>query len=241
MRKLLLLPALLCLFAGNVFAQSTQNTVWGAWFHTHRLSNKWGYAFDGQFRSADDVKYLRNILLRPSVAYYFNNNNILNVGYAYIGTNGRTLFDEKTYRPESRIWEQYIISHKAGKNIALTHRLRLEQRFLGNTSVGDIENNDNYFSQRLRYFIRGVIPFKKDSVFAKGMYLALQNEVFVNIQNKNKVNDSFFDQNRAYIAIGYRLSKKFDIEAGYLNQYSKGFNSSYTTNNVAQLAVYTRF
>lgn len=240
MRKIVFLLALLCLITGKLFAQSSQTSVWGAWFHTHRLSDKWGYAFDGQFRSADDVKYLRNILLRPSVAYYFNNNNILNVGYAYIGTNGRTVFDEETYRPESRIFEQFTISHKAG-NIALTHRFRLEQRFLGNTSIADAEINDSYFSQRFRYFIRGVIPFRKDSAFTKGMYLALQNEVFVNLQNKSKVNDSFFHQNRAYIAIGYRLSKKVDIEAGYLNQVTKAFNSSYTTNNVAQVAVYTRF
>ena len=229
------------MFAGNVLAQSTQNTVWGAWFHTHRLSEKWGYAFDGQLRSADDVKYLRNILLRPSVAYYFNNNRVASLGYAYIGSNGRTLFDEETFRPENRIWEQFVIAHKIGRNTAVTHRFRLEQRFLGNTSIGDTENNDSYFSQRFRYFIRGIVPFKRDSVFTKGVYLALQNELFLNIQNKAKVNDSFYDQNRAFIAIGYRVSKKFDVEAGYLNQYSKGFNSSYTTNNVAQVVVYTRF
>lgn len=231
--------AVVCLLSTRLFAQSSQTTVWGAWFHTQRLSDKWGVAFDGQFRSADDVKYLRNILLRPSIAYYFDNNHVASIGYAYIGTNGRNL-DEKTHRNESRIWEQFVISHKVGR-IPLTHRFRLEQRFLGNTSVGDVEGNDNLFSQRFRYFVRGIVPFKKDSIFTQGIYLAAQNELFLNLQNKNKLNNSVYDQNRAFIAIGYRFSKKIDIEAGYLNQYSKVSKSSYTHNNVAQLVVYTRF
>ncbi|RVT98193.1 DUF2490 domain-containing protein [Mucilaginibacter limnophilus] len=241
MRKTVLLMAIVCLLSTRLFAQSSQSTVWGAWFHTQRLSDKWGVAFDGQFRSADDVKYLRNILLRPSVAYYFDNNHVASLGYAYIGTNGRSPLDEKTFRPESRIWEQFVISHKVGRNISLSHRFRLEQRFLGNTSTGDAESNDNLFSQRFRYFVRGIVPFKKDSVFSKGIYLAAQNELFLNLQNKSKLNDSFYDQNRAFIAIGYRFSKKFDIEAGYLNHYSKSPNSIYITNHVAQLVVYTRF
>ena len=82
---------------------------------------------------------------------------------------------------------------------------------------------------------------KSDSVaFTQGTFLALQNEAFVNVQNKNKVNKHFFDQNRAYVAVGYRFSKSFDAEAGYLNQYIKQADA-YVVNHVAQVAVYTRF
>ncbi|MNR03834.1 hypothetical protein D3C85_1197500 [compost metagenome] len=72
------------------------------------------------------------------------------------------------------------------------------------------------------------------------MFAALQNELLFNIQNKEQLNGSLFDQNRAYLAVGYRVSKSFDIEAGYLNQRIKGANNN-TVNNVAQLALYTRF
>jgi hypothetical protein len=72
------------------------------------------------------------------------------------------------------------------------------------------------------------------------MFAALQNELFFNVQNKKQLNGSLFDQNRAYLALGYRVSKSFDIEAGYLNQAIKGANAN-TVNNVAQLALYTRF
>ncbi len=217
-------------------AQTSQFSVWGAWFHSHQLSEHWGYAFDGQFRSADKVDYLRNILLRPSVSYKFNNKHMVNLGYAYVTTNGRTATGAKTFRPESRIFEQYTISHKVSPAISMQHRFRLEQRFLGETAKG--ANND-FFAQRFRYFIRSIIPLQKTDNFSKGTYVALQNELFLNVQNKDKVNTHFFDQNRAYAAFGFRFSKKFDMEVGYMNQYTKAVSSG-TSNNVAQLALYTR-
>ena len=110
----------------------------------------------------------------------------------------------------------------------------MEQRFIERRAA-------DVFSQRLRYFFRTMVPLsKQDSTFKKGAFLALQNELFLNLQNKNELNNHVFDQNRAYIAVGYRLSPKIDIEAGYLNQAIKGASTN-TINNVLQLALYTRF
>ena len=81
---------------------------------------------------------------------------------------------------------------------------------------------------------------KEEGAFTKGMFAALQNETFFNLQNKDQLNGSFFDQNRVYIAAGYRFSKKVDIEAGYLKQSVNGRTNN-TNNNVGQLAIYTRF
>jgi len=217
-----------------VKAQQKEYTTWGAWFHTQKFSSRWGASFDGQFRSANHADYLKNVLLRPSANYYLNKKAHLDLGYAYIASHGRS-GDTKTFRPEHRIFQQFIYSHKVGANTQLSHRLRLEQRFLGSNAT-----QDPYFAQRLRYFIRGVIPFNRDSTFTKGTFLALQNETFANIQNKHKVNQHLFDQNRAYVAFGYRFNKMMDLEAGYLNQYIKHVES-YTLNHVLQIAVYTRF
>jgi hypothetical protein len=216
-------------------AQTNELTTWGAWFHTQKFSEHWGAAFDGQFRSSNHVGYLRNMLLRPSASYYFNKDRRLDLGYAYIATNGRTTSGAKTFRPEHRIFEQFIISQKAGVNTGITHRFRLEQRFLGQTAT-----QPDVYAQRFRYFVRGVVPLSKQAPFTKGSFVALQNEVFANVQNKDKINKHFFDQNRAYAAFGYRVSKQFDVEVGYLNQYIKQAEA-YTINNVIQLALYTRF
>ena len=216
-------------------AQTNELTTWGAWFHTQKFSEHWGAGFDAQFRSSNHVGYLRNILLRPSASYYFDKDHRLDLGYAYIATNGRTAAGAKTFRPEHRIFEQFIISQKAGTNTGITHRFRLEQRFLGQTATQPDVN-----AQRFRYFVRAVIPLSKQAPFTQGTFVGLQNEVFANVQNKDKINKHFFDQNRAYAALGYRLNKKVDVEIGYLNQYIKQAEA-YTINNVIQLALYTRF
>ncbi|MBL4675999.1 MAG: DUF2490 domain-containing protein [Mucilaginibacter sp.] len=238
MKKLLKIILLLILLSPvKLFAQENRFSGWAAWFHTQRFGKHWGMSFDGQFRSADEFNYLQNILLRPSVNYYFDGNKMAALGYAYVTANGRDAAGNKTFRPESRTWEQLIINHKIGKTSTLQHRLRLEQRYLGNTT----NKNDHYFAQRFRYFARAVVPLGNDSTtFTKGPFLGLQNEVFFNVQNKAKVNKHFFDQNRAYVAFGYRLHKKMDLEVGYMNQYIKQAEA-YVFNHIVQAAVYTRF
>ena len=120
------------------------------------------------------------------------------------------------------------------KKLALAHRFRLEQRFIE-------RQTDNVFAQRLRYFVRGLIPVEKSSgAFTKGMFAGLQNELFLNLQHKEKLNNKVFDQNRAYAFLGYRLKKEIDLELGYLNQYVKG-SSTGITNHAVQIAVYSRF
>lgn len=234
------LKLLLCIMffqvaaTGIVCAQVNELSGWGAWFHTQRFSPHWGASFDGQFRSSHQAGYLKNVLLRPSANYFFDKNKNVALGYAYIAANGVS-GSVKTFRPESRVFQQFIVTHKVGINTQLTHRFRLEQRFLGKTAT-----QPDYFAQRLRYFARGVIPFNNDAVFTAGTFLALQNELFVNVQNKQKVNTHNFDQNRAYVALGYRVNKMIDVETGYLNQYIKS-TEAYTINHVLQLALYTRF
>lgn len=233
-QKSLLLIIIIFCFCKVSYAQTTnENTGWVAWFNTYKFSKNFGLTSDVQFRSADNWEYVKNILIRPGLTYYINNKSNVTIGYAYIGSFNRMPDPAKSTLTENRIWEQYIYNLKLGK-ISLQNRFRLEQRFIERQS-------DNIFSQRLRYFARFVLPLiKHEAAFNKGVFVALQNEIFLNIQNKDKLNNSVFDQNRAYGAIGYRFSSRFDVEAGYLNQYTNGATTD-ISNNVIQMAFYTRF
>ncbi|MBK0380512.1 DUF2490 domain-containing protein [Mucilaginibacter segetis] len=235
-KKPLLLLVITFLLPIIASAQENQFSGWAAYFYSQKVSPKWGVAFDGQLRTANHYDYVNTVLLRPSVNYFFSKNTSAALGYAYVASYGRA-GGEKTFRPENRTWEQFIVSHPISKNIGLAHRFRLEQIYKGNSSA---VSNDHYFSQRLRYFARSVIPFKAEENFVKGAFVALQNEVFVNVQNKNKTNTHFFDQNWAYVALGYRISKGIDAEFGYLNQYLKQAET-HTVNHILQAAFYTRF
>ncbi|MNY23213.1 hypothetical protein D3C86_1568680 [compost metagenome] len=218
----------------NVFSQTAQqNSGWLFLLNSTKFNDKWGMHLDVQVRSADSWDGVRNFLFRPGVSYYINKNSNATVGYllanTYLSLDGLA----NSTLTEHRVWEQYILSHKI-KMVNVQHRFRLEQRFI-ETNQGDV------FAQRLRYFFRFVLPIaNKQETFTKGPFVALQNELFFNIQNKGQLNDNLFDQNRAYGALGYRFSKSFDLEAGYLNQFSKGTLNN-TMNNTIQLAIYTRF
>jgi hypothetical protein len=219
--------------SGSSVAQNVQQDMgWLSFIHSQGLNTKTGLHFDAQFRSADDLGYVRNIILRPGFTYFFNDKQNATLGYAFVLTNlGPTNQKDLT---EHRIWQQFIVATPIGK-IPVVNRFRLEQRFIET-------NSSNIFSQRLRYFARAVIPFEKQVTgkFTKGVFFALQNEIFLNLQNKDLLNHKVFDQNRAYVAVGYRINAAIDLETGYLNQHIKGLTNT-TTNHVYQLALYTRF
>lgn len=239
MRKIKL-AAFFSLVTCCAFAQTVkQNTGWFLFLNSTKFNDKWGMHFDLQVRSEDNWDGVRNLLVRPGITYYINKKSNATLGYLFTQTylpNDILIgaAPMKYTLTEHRIWQQYIYNHQPWKGAMLSHRFRLEQRFIERQS-------DELFSQRLRYFFRLVQPLQKqEGAFTEGMFAALQNELFFNIQNKDQLNGNFFDQNRAYLAVGYRFSKGFDMEVGYLNQTIKGATRN-TSNNVLQLALYTRF
>src|SRR6187402_1875992 len=233
----LLRPILLILCfvfsSGLVLAQTVvEHTAWASIFNTTKINDRWGLQYDMHFRLANDYKYLRNLLIRPAVIYNINKTNHVGLGYVLYDTFGQT--SATPTLTEHRIYEQYTHLQSA-KAVAITHRFRIEQRFIERAAP------TNVFSQRFRYFVRAVIPLaKQKAAFTKGMYTAVQDELFVNLQNKNEINGSMFDQNRIAATIGYRFSKQLDIEAGYHNQFVKR-SANNLSNNIAQLTFYTRF
>ncbi len=210
------------------WAQGNQeNLAWLASFNSIKINTKWGIHTDVQWRSQNNYSGTRNLLFRPGISYFFNANNQATLGYLFVHTE-----NAGSNTQEHRIWQQFIHVQKISK-LQFSHRFRLEQRFLD-------KDQDN-FSQRFRYFIRTVLPLEKqEGKFEKGLFAALQNELFFNIQHQKATNGKFFDQNRAFIGLGYRLNKSFDVELGYLDQQINGTNQ-HSRHQIMQLACYARF
>jgi len=222
------------------FSQAQFNG-WLATFNTIRLKNNFSIHSDLQLRSSDQLEHAQTFLLRAGLNYNTSKNVMLTAGYAYID-NRRTVSGQTGYISEHRIWQQLLISHKIASFIPVSHRFRLEQRFIGKPVLQDhqVQKDGHAYANRTRYFLRGIIPFNGEKDFSKGVFGAVQNEIFLNIGNKANVNGKTFDQNRAYVAMGYRFSKKFDGEIGYMNQYISGRNDAFTNSHILQLAGYVR-
>ncbi|MGI4728758.1 MAG: DUF2490 domain-containing protein [Janthinobacterium lividum] len=223
------------LFLAGIFksyAQTeTQYSGWLALYHKQKIAGKWGYLFDAQYRTDKQFSQTSAYFFRPGITYEITKSQSTGAGYTFFGSY-ETEKNSRIFYAENRIWEQYQIKAKIGKS-TLSNRLRLEQRFINTENGG--------FSQRLRYYIRNQIPLVRvDSSFTKGIYAALQNEVFVNVQHRERGSNSFLDQNRSYASFGYRFSKKIDVELAYQYIYSKDRDGN-LRNNVFQIGVYTDF
>ena len=188
-------------------AQTTDTRGWLFWSHTQKLSKKWDIKTDAQLRSTASFEHIATLLLRGALSYNFNNVHSVALGYTYKPEWDYTT-GKAQIQPEHRIFEQYLLSAKAAKT-EVTGRFRLEQRFVKETSAYQ-------FSQRVRGFLALQIPLAANADFSKGLYATVQNEIFLNVQNKANVNNDLFDQNRAQAGFGYRWSKKLDTDLSYM-------------------------
>jgi len=227
------------LYSCTVQAQS-QFSGWLASFNTIKTGKKTSIHSDFQLRSSGEFERIQTVLLRVGLNVHLNPKITVTAGYAFID-NYRAIGAVNGYNPEHRMWEQLLYNHKL-KKLLIAHRFRLEQRFIGKAIVIDDElETDGYgYANRFRYLIRAILPFSKQATFSKGIYAALQNELFLNFGNTTAVNRKTFDQNRFYPALGYRLNKSLDLEAGYMNQYVNGRDKAYTNNNIVQVAGYLK-
>ncbi len=203
---------LLWLFVGlsaEVHGQKVEQTGWLMLSYQQKLSRHWQLSADVQLRSANQLEFLENILARPGIGYIISEKQTATLGYTYFVTREKQN-DETAITTEHRIFEQFAYK-QTGERATFNHRLRLEQRFLE-------KDNSGIFAQRLRYMFRLKVPFKSGNS-KKGIFYALQNETFLNAQNRDKINGNYFDQNRAYLGLGFTFSDQYELEAGYLLLY----------------------
>ena len=208
MRKFFIITILLTVFAAKVFAQQSDTGNWFIYFGNQPINKKWNLHNEVQYRNYNLAGDLQQLLLRTGIGYNLteNNNNIL-LGYGYIHSqNYLPNKTEKVSTNEHRIFQQFINRQIIGK-VFLQHRYRIEERFLKDD-----------FEMRFRYFLAVNIPFGKKTMTPNTVYASAYNEIFINAQN------TYFDRNRLYGAIGYVFNKNIKAEAGFMAQTRQSGN-----------------
>lgn len=211
-KRLALFAALFspCLFGGlskTAMATEQDDGVWAVFTSTDTFpagdtTSRWHYWFDAQARYFDLGGGINQYLVRPGVGYDINDNLSAWVGYARLRARNRS----GNVADENRYWQQ--LSWTAGRwnNGTLSLRTRLEQRSL---------NIGNDLGVVLRVLAKYVRPIGNDGK----RYLSVGIEPFVDLKDTDWGGEAGLGQNRGSIGVGWRVSDKLIIEAGYINQF----------------------
>lgn len=201
-----LFAAVLLFTATFASAQNNDTGAWYMYFGNNKISKKFNFHNEIQYRNFNGIGDLEQLLIRTGIGYDLteNNNNVL-LGYGFI-LSQPYINGEKTENTEHRIFQQFITKQKFGR-FNLQHRYRLEERFL-----------EDDFRMRFRYYLGFNIPLNNKEMLPKTLYLSAYNEFFLHL------NSPVFDRNRVYGALGFVINKNMKIEAGYMNQIQENKN-----------------
>ncbi|GEP90359.1 Protein of unknown function [Chitinophaga terrae (ex Kim and Jung 2007)] len=229
MRKVLLALTMLVIvrtsYAQKV-AQAYQH--WYTYFGTVKMNSKWAIPFDIQGRIRDGISDKGQLLIRGGLQYSLTKQDQVLLGYAFVPTYNNV---SGTWLPEHRIFQQYI---RKAKTIDMTHRVRLEQRWVSQPSApGSVHAiGDWKYGNRARYFNRTQLPLNKTP-----FYVALQDEIFLNLWG-NDISNLFFDQNRFLAAFGYQFNSNLKADIGYMNQYLQTGSGAKSMNHILHFSVF---
>lgn len=192
---------LLLSFSNFAMAQNTNTGNWINYFGNKKISDKWNWWHEVQYRNYNAVGDLEQLLIRTGLGYNISKTDNLHLGYAYVLSepyiSGTT---DKNTIVEHRIYQQLVNRNTFGRGTFMT-RLRFEERFI---STG--------FKTRFRAMNWINYPINSKSITDKTVYLSVYHEIFLNGKGPT------LDRLRLYGALGYFINKKIKVELGYLSQ-----------------------
>jgi hypothetical protein len=114
--------------------------------------------------------------------------------------------------------------------------IRLEERFRRKVAAGEL-TDDYSFNYRIRYNMAFTIPLKGKQVVEKTPFLFANNEVFINFGKEIVYN--YFDQDRAFIGMGYQFTQHLNVQLGYMYIFQQlPTGNEYIGSNTIRLFVF---
>lgn len=193
----------------TVLAQTLDDT--GLWFaalgngeleSTSENPHPLRWWFDAHYRLRDDADGFNQSIVRPGLGVQVAEDQVLWAGYAWIRTSPvlGDVFDEH------RFWQQWTAAPSCG-DYRFLHRSRFEQRWFETS-------NDVALRWRQMFRIQRVLSTCPE------WSLVGWDEAFFHLNDTDLGINAGFNQNRAFLGVGYRRCPHAPIrtEIGYLNQ-----------------------
>lgn len=192
---------------------------WYAYFGDHKLNEKWAIHTEYQWRRTDFIRTWQQSLARVGAIYSLTDKVNVSAGYTLLLGFPYGKFPEAEAgvpNPEHRLYQDIELTDTVGV-LQLTHRFRLEQRWLSTWQESPTGKQLGWqYQNRARYRIQLAIPLQGRTVDNKELYLTGYDELFIGF-GPNVALD-VFDQNRLFVGLGYQASQSLKLEAGYLSQ-----------------------
>ena len=168
-----------------------------------------GLQGDVQHRNWNLGTDLEQLLIRAGLTYDLPEAPVrVTGGVAHITSGAFGDSDETS--AERRLYQEALIRHSLGRVVSLRHRYRYEQRW--------VDGQDT--RTRFRYALFGDVALNGRGTGDGSIYLALYNEVFINgeLEIGRDRTVERFDRNRFYTALGFGVTDRAQVQAGYMIQ-----------------------
>lgn len=194
-----------------------QSATWVSATAGQALGDRLSFWFEGHFRRSGFLLKPQQVLLRPGLQFPLSQRVGIGAGYAYVATAPYGRLPSAAPSRERRAWQQVSLTH-SGAAIAISHRLRWEQRWLA--AVRDDGNRSPFaYQQRARYALRAQRPLGEGVPGDSPAVGILWNELFVPVGHSDGRMRRL--QNRVGIGIGIPLDARQRVEIAYMNQWNR--------------------
>jgi hypothetical protein len=182
--------------------------------------DKFKWYLEVQPRWRDNVSNIDQRLIRPALIYEISKDT--SIWFGYVNVQG---FNATSNLRENRLWQQFLTKFEPNENFSIKSQTRFEQRrFQGFSDVG----------YKIRHKFAIYMPFSKNSELSAMLY----DEVHHNFNSTDYGASKGFEQNRFFIGLEWKPSKKFSVETGYLNQFFTNRKSLNQNNNIFSTTIY---
>jgi hypothetical protein len=220
MKKLLILMTLLSGTYCSAQSVTTRNMVWSMLNVNYKLTPGISAFLDAQHRYEYTDGDVFQWLVRPSATYKTDKGWLYTIGIAhfrlYPNPNGLPA------RPEWRPWIEFGRKFEFAESKQILYpRIRFEQRFIREYEGTELSDELTLHSFRVR--IRTDYTYQFGGADDKKWSVLAGDEIF--FQQKP---DGFssYDQNRAWIGLGYKVNSTLTFQLTYVNLHQQRNSSS---------------
>ena len=204
-----------------------QDALWVGTFVDQPISKRTALWFDGSWRRMGMGAEPQQLLVRPGLQVTLSPGVRVAAGYGYIATQPYGAFPIANPTREHRTWQQLTVAHTAGA-VSITHRYRLEQRWLHPllrvAGEGAGEGYDartsgpTTYQNRLRYMPRAQVALGSLTVGGRPVIGYVWDELLMPLGGPTQT--FTIGQNRASAGVGIPTGARTRVDVGYMNLYN---------------------